>query len=326
MGRRSNELTPQELSLLENSKTNNDIDFKTALSLFLDDCEIRNLREHTIQYYKNELSQYYKLLREQDIDTSPLNITKEILKQNIILYMKNNKKNQVVTINTRLRAIRAFFNFLYREKYIKENPASDLKLLKDRKKVVETFTVEQLNSLFKQPNLRTFVGVRDYTFMLLLLETGIRVSELEGICLSDIHWSDSTVLIRNTKGYKQRLVPFQSKMKKQLEKYIQIRGVVETDALFVTLDGERMSKRQFQSRVSKYGKEAGIKGVRCSCHTFRHTFAKMAVKQGAGIFELQQILGHTSMEMVKVYVNLFSEDVKEKHKTFSPLRNIETRF
>jgi integrase/recombinase XerD len=162
--------------------------------------------------------------------------------------------------------------------------------------------------------------------MLLLLETGIRVSELEGVCVQDILWNESKLHIRNTKTYKERIVPIQAKMKNQLQKYIQIRGVMETDALFVTLDGGKMSKRQFQNRVTFYGKQAGIKGVRCSCHTFRHTFAKLSVKNGAGIFELQQILGHTSMEMVRVYVNLFSDDVMDKHKVFSPLVNLKVRM
>ncbi|WP_328797660.1 site-specific integrase [Heyndrickxia sporothermodurans] len=78
---------------------------------------------------------------------------------------------------------------------------------------------------------------------------------------------------------------------------------METDALFVTLDGEKMFKRQFQNGVTFYGKQAENKGVIYSCHTFRHTFAKLSVKNGAGIFELQQILDHTSMEIVRVYVN-----------------------
>nr|WP_268872913.1 tyrosine-type recombinase/integrase [Neobacillus fumarioli] len=80
---------------------------------------------------------------------------------------------------------------------------------------------------------------------------------------------------RNTKTYKERIVLIQAKMKNQLQKYIQIQGVMETDALFVTLDGEKMSKRQFQNRVTFYGKEAGIKGLDALVILFRHTFAKL---------------------------------------------------
>ncbi|MEH7653451.1 tyrosine-type recombinase/integrase [Bacillus safensis] len=139
---------------------------------------------------------------------------------------------------------------MHRERHIKENPLNHIKLLKDRRKVVETFTNEQLQTLFNQLNLRSFVGVRDYTFILLLLETDVRVSELEGICVQDFLWNESKLHIRNTKTYKERIMPIQSKMKTQLQKYIQIRGVMETDALFVTIDGEKMSKRQFQNRVT----------------------------------------------------------------------------
>ncbi|MFJ7677445.1 tyrosine-type recombinase/integrase [Peribacillus sp. NPDC097198] len=141
------------------------------------------------------------------------------------------------------------------------------------------------------------MGVRDYTILFLLLETGIIANELIGISVDDICCEDSTILIRNTKGHRERLVLFQSKMKTQLKKYLVIRGQCDTDSLFVTLENTPLSKWQLQNRVSYYGKKAKINNVRVSCHTFRHTFAKISVKQGAGIFELQQILGHTSMEI-----------------------------
>ncbi|MCT4572242.1 tyrosine-type recombinase/integrase, partial [Bacillus thuringiensis] len=101
---------------------------------------------------------------------------------------------------------------------------------------------------------------------------------------------------------------------------------VEEDALFVTVDNSRLSKRALQNRLQKYGEMSGIKDVRCSPHTFRHTFAKLSVQQGANIFELQAILGHTSMEIVKTYVNLFGNDVREAHKKFSPLKVLEKRY
>lgn len=144
--------------------------------------------------------------------------------------------------------------------------------------------------------------------------------------MADVNLNENTVLIRNAKGYKERLVPIQSTMKNLLKKYLSIRGTVETDALFVTIDGTPLTKRQLQNRVTKYGEQAHIQNVRCSCHTFRHTFAKLSVKAGADIFTLQSILGHTSMEMVKVYVNLFSDDIIEKHKDFSPLKNLKSRI
>jgi integrase/recombinase XerD len=162
--------------------------------------------------------------------------------------------------------------------------------------------------------------------MLFLLETGVRVNELIGIEVQDIRLKEGIVHIRNTKNHFERYVPIQKKMKDTLEKYIAIRGVAECASLFVTIDGTPLSKKQVQNRIAHYGSKSGIEGVRISPHTFRHTFAKLCVKGGANIFELQQILGHSSMEMVRTYVNLFSDDVKDKHKSFSPLKQISTRL
>ncbi|QFY71363.1 recombinase XerD [Priestia megaterium] len=329
MPRRSNNLDDYELAIIE-KKTKSCVEtFKEAIDLFVKDCELRNLRPLTIQYYLNELNAFLNSLREQDIDTTilkPYNVTEEHIKENVILYMRNYKGLRVVTINTRLRAIRAFYNFLHKQKHIPKNPMGNIKLLKDRKKVIPTFSKEQLNKLFRQPDLRTFTGVRDYTVMMLFLETGIRVNELVGLSLADIRWEDSLVRIRQAKSYRERLVPIQKEMRSQLKKYIAIRGYVESDALFVTVDGTSLTKRGVQTRIERYGEKAKLKDVRCSCHTFRHTFAKLSVQQGANIFELQAILGHTSMEIVKTYVNLFGTDVRERHKEFSPLKVLNKRI
>ncbi|MFC7320067.1 tyrosine-type recombinase/integrase [Halobacillus campisalis] len=323
MARRKNTLDEKELAILESETKSYVESFQEAINLFVQDCELRNLRPHTVKYYTNEFSAFLNNLRDQEIDTQllkPYNFTEEHANENVILYMKNYKGNRIVTINTRLRALRALFNFLSKQKHIPKNPFENIKLLKDRKTVIATFTREQLKKLFKQPDLRTFTGIRDYTIMMLMLETGIRVNELAGLSLNDIRWEDDLICIRNAKSYRERLVPIQNEMKKQLKKYSAIRGYVESEAIFITVDGTRLTKRGIQQRVIKYGEVTKIKDVRCSCHTFSHTFAKLSVQQGANIFELQTILGHTSMEVVKIYVNLFGNDVRESHKKFSPLK------
>lgn len=325
MGRRKNELNERELKLLDRGNETKEFveSFKVAIELFIQDCELRNLRPHTIKYYHNEFNAFLSNLTEQGIDTQrlkPYDFTEEHAKENVILYMRNYKGNKIVSINTRLRALRALFNFLHKQRHIPNNPMENIKLLKDRKSIIATFTKDQLRKLFKQPDLKTFTGIRDYTIMMLMLETGIRVNELSGLSLNDVRWEDGLICIRNAKSYRERLVPIQSEMKQQLKKYIAVRGYVDSEAIFVSVDGSRLSKRGIQERITKYGHMAKIKDVRCSCHTFRHTFAKLSVQQGANIFELQTILGHTSMEVVKVYVNLFGSDVRDSHRKFSPLK------
>ncbi len=194
-------------------------------------------------------------------------------------------------------------------------------LIKEKKKIVPTFTKEQIKVLLKQPDSTTFTGFRDYTIMLLLLETGIRVRELCDIIVSNVNWKEGYI-IADGKGYKQRQLPIQQTMMMQLRKYMDIRGELETDKLFTTIDNLPMSTRQVQERLKMYGDMAKIRDVRVSPHTFRHTFAKMYIQNGGDIFTLQKILGHTSLEMVRRYVNMFSGEVAEAHKKYSPLENL----
>ena len=295
-------------------------DFDSALHAFLRDCKIRNLSEHTLKYYRNELTTTRDMLERQDVTTKPAKITLKLLQENVILHMMENGAKET-SINTRLRAVRAFFNWLEKERMISANPARELSLIKAKKEVIETFTRDQIRDLLRQPDQNTFTGFRDYTIILVMLETGVRARELCGMRVADVRWEDSQIRV-DGKGYKERLVPIQATVKRQLRKYLAVRGDVSSDGLFVTVDNKPITIRQLQNRIAKYGRMANIKGVRCSPHTVRHTFAKMAVQNGADVFALQAVLGHTSLEMVRNYVNLFSSDVFDSHKRFSPVEKL----
>ncbi|OLF86410.1 tyrosine-type recombinase/integrase [Bacillus paralicheniformis] len=318
MARRSNKLVTDQASDKPEIELT---DFETAFNSFIRECKLKNLSKHTVKYYRDELLAFRTMLERQGISTKPGDITLKIIKENVIVYMMETLNRKETSINTRLRAIRAFFNSLEKDRQIYENPVRELSLLKQKKEVVETFSRDQLKDLLRQPDLGTFTGFRDYTIMLLLIETGVRVRELTDICVKDIRWEDSQIRI-DGKGYKERLVPIQATMKRQLRNYVQIRGDVPNEALFVTIDNTPLTIRQVQNRLRKYGRKANIKNVRCSPHTFRHTFAKMSVQNGADVFALQAVLGHTSLDMVRNYVNLFSSDVMDAHKKFSPVEKL----
>lgn len=295
--------------------------FDGAMEIFLKDAKRKGLREFTLRYYVRECNDFRKYLAREEHSL----IINEVVRRHIDEFIEDMQERRclrTVTINTKLRAIRTLFNFLYERKYIDENPMHKYPLLKERKANIETLSLKQLRQLLNAPNMRTFTGQRDYTFMLLILETGIRLNEAAGILVDDVKLAEGQIFIRNTKNHFHRYVPIQEKMKEQLRRYLKLRGTCETDHLFVTIDETAMTRSQLQKVTAKYGKIANIKGVRCSTHTLRHTFAKLSVMNGAGVFELQKILGHSSMEMVRVYVNLFSSEVSEKHRQFSPLNNL----
>lgn len=320
MSKRNNELVGRELDIVSRSVSMQVTTFDEALAVFIKDAKRRGLREFTITYYQRELNHFRTFLVSVDHSLFIHDVQRKHLEE--LVEDMQVRGLRTTTINSKLRAIRAFFHWLLENKYLAVNGLAKFPLVRDRKNNVETFTVKQLHALLNATDKRTFTGQRDYTFMMLLLETGIRLNEACGILVEDVKLSEGLVFIRNTKNHYHRYVPIQAKMKEQLRRYLQIRGTCETDALFVTLEGTAMKRNSLQKIVAQYGNKAGIKGVRCSPHTMRHTFAKLSVMNGAGIFELQKILGHSTMEMVKTYVNLFSTEVHDKHREFSPLNNL----
>lgn len=319
--RRNNELLPHEIDIATEPLELETLSYDEAFERFIADAERRGLRPDTITYYKQKLSLFRRWLVRYD----KVDFISKVLRPDIdsyVEYLQHERGLKNGAINTHLRAIRALFSFLHESKFIRNNPMKEYPLLSVRAGNIETFTLKQLRQLLNAPDRRTFTGLRDYTYMLLLLETGIRLSESAAILVEDVKLSEGQIFIRHTKGHMHRYVPIQAKMKEQLRRYLRIRGTCETNHLFVTIDGTAMSRFSLQKIVAKYGKKAGIKGVRCSPHTLRHTFAKLSVMNGAGVFELQRILGHSTMEMVKTYVNLYSSDIYERHKEFSPLRDL----
>src|SRR5699024_9723493 len=152
-------------------------------------------------------------------------------------------------------------------------------------------------------------------------ETGIRLRELADIRLKDVKIQDRYIVIHG-KNQSIRHVPFQTKYAKRLRQYLKVRGICDSDALFITQDNEKMARRSIQQAISRLGKQAGILDKRVSPHTFRHTFAKWFIKNGGNIFALQKILGHSTLDMVRTYVNLFSSEVDDEHRKASPLNNI----
>jgi integrase/recombinase XerD len=298
----------------------NELSFDIAVSLFIRDCKVRNLSPHTITYYQNELKMVQRYLESEGIK-DVAQVTENDIKEHVIERMFDEEKKDTA-INTRLRAARAFFRFLRKKNHIPVNPTEDLSLIKEKRNVIETFTNEQIRMLLRVPDRNTFTGLRDYTLMIVMLETGVRLKELVGIRVQHVNLADGYIRITEAKGYKERNVPIQRQARQVLRHYIAVRGHSETDFLFVTLNDEPIAYRSVQKRIAKIGKLSGVKNVRVSAHTFRHTFAKLSVQNGANIFELQAILGHTSLEMVRRYVNLFSKDVARGHAKFSPVENL----
>lgn len=230
------------------------------------------------------------------------------------------------TINGYMRALQAFWAWLEREEFIHENPFDQLKIPKAPKKVIPTFSEEQLRQIFDAVDIASPIGYRDYTIMLTLLDTGIRCSELTSLSLTDVNL-DTRLLKVWGKGSKERLVPIGAKVQKAVWKYINRYrpepAIPRYEQVFLTRNGHPLTKDRLEAIVERYGTKAGIAGVRVSPHTFRHTMAVTFLRNGGDVFSLQRILGHSQLEVLRGYINLAQSDISRVHQRNSPADNLE---
>ena len=232
------------------------------------------------------------------------------------------------TVNGYLRAIRAFWSWAETEGYIIHNLFHQVKVPKAPKKVMPTFTTEQLQALFLAVDTSTVTGFRDYTIFVILLDTAIRCSELTDLRVEDVNLEAGWLKVRG-KGARERIVPIASKAQRAIWKYINMYRTEPDspryDNLFLTHDGRPLTKDRLGKIMKRYGSRARMTGVRCSPHTMRHTAAIRYLRDGGDVFTLQRIMGHSTLDVLRIYVNMSYPDVKDAHRRHSPADNIELK-
>lgn len=292
-----------------------------ATAQFLDSLKIKGLSFHTRRWHKENLQAVVKALKELNHATDPGLVTDAML-QEVVLKMIDAGLSPT-TINHRVRSLKQFYQFLTSEVMVADNPTTKLDRKKAKSAMIETFSEDQLTAILSAPDKSKFVGLRDYTFMLFLLDTGVRLSELVGIKLTDLKMAENEVIITQGKGGKQRRVFLSPKTKETLKKYLRVRGdILGNPYLFVSSEDLPMKRRNVQERLTIYGRQVKLEGVRVSPHTFRHTFAKMYILRGGDPFSLQALLGHSTLDMVRHYVNLWGSDLQKMHRQFSPVAHL----
>jgi len=218
------------------------------------------------------------------------------------------------TVQGQSRTLKTFFRFAQEESYLETNIASRLKVPRAPKKIIQTFSEEQLQQL-----LATARSTRDKAILGLFIDTGVRVTELASLHISDVDLNRGRVKVYG-KGAKERFVSFGNRCRRLLWRYINTeRPNVSSARLFINTRGQPLKARGILEMIRRCGKRAGIRGVRCSLHTLRHTFAKRFLLNGGDVFTLQQILGHSSLEMVRRYLALCSQEVGRLYRPHSPL-------
>lgn len=294
-------------------------DWNDAVRLFLQDCKSRNLTKATIRRYRNGLDKFHQHLALQKLHW--LDLAPALLTHHIIPSMLEEGLS-LRTVNCNLCIYKEFFKFLCGEGLAASDIGVGLKPFKLQPATAHTFTDEHLQHLFALPNRSTFTGLRNYVMMLTLLDTGIRLNELAKLQISDVLTEEASLRIVQGKGRKSRLVPIQRFAINALKRYMQERGALGHQYLWITLENEPFQAGGIRMMISRYCAAANIQGIQCSCHTFRHTFAKKYIMNGGDIFTLKSILGHERIKTTEMYVELFSRDLNIQHEKYSPIEHL----
>ena len=231
----------------------------------------------------------------------------------------SNRNVSSVTVQTYIRALRAFLSWCYLEGYISENIPKKFRLPKAQKKKIDILTDSEVEQLFRCLSGRDFISIRNYCIVALMIDSGLRLNEVVTIRRDKIHIAEGYAIV-NGKGNKDRFVPLGLNSKRALLRYCAIVPNKEKETpLFVKDTLIPIKESTVKQLFRKLKSRSGI--PRLHPHLLRHTFATRYIERGGDIYSLQSILGHTSLEMVKKYVHLIPSKTVVNFAVLSPLDN-----
>lgn len=278
----------------------------------------RGLAKNTLESYGRDLRQYYSYLNNDRIDA-----INQVSRATILAYLEQlqSKGRAVSTISRNLAAIKSYYQFLVRERYLDKDPAANLESPKLEKKLPKILTISEVEELLKQPNSFLPTGMRDKAMLELLYATGIRVSELISLNVSDVNLEMGYIKCYG-KGSKERIVPLGSIAAKCVQEYI-TRGrgklvrTYDEPALFVNHHGNRLTRQGFWKIIKKYAQEATIT-KEITPHTLRHSFATHLLENGADLRSVQEMLGHADISTTQIYTQVTKNRLKEVYEKAHP--------
>jgi len=288
---------------------------------FRDELVLRGLSRHTIEWYEYVIRPFGRFV-ETIHGSDGLGAVSE---RDVRAFLRQaSDRVGARRVNHYVEGIRRFFDWLVERGYAAHNPVAGIRKVREPKRIIPALTEEQLRALLRQPDRTGFVGLRDYCFILLLLDTGLRLSEALSLKVDDIE-GDGVVTVLG-KGSKERRVSLSRTLQAQLRPYLRARHAAleaidrpESPWVFPNDAGGRLSPRAIRMRMKLYADAAGIRGVRVSPHTLRHTYALHWVQSGGDVFTLQRTLGHSSLAMTRRYVELCDDHILKQQRERSPL-------
>jgi len=278
----------------------------------------RGLSMNSIKSYEFDLIQFKNFMIENGINESPKKCSSSTVKTYLYKNFSNKKsRSQARSIS----ALKSFFNYLLFEGEINSSPLNDIESPKIENKLPEVLTEDEIKRLISSVNLDSEFGQRNKTIIEVLYGTGIRVSELTDLKLSNIFF-DENILKVTGKGNKERFVPLGNIASNEIKEYLKIRNknIIDTkfsDILFLNRYGRGLTRSMIFKIISDSYKKVGL-NKKISPHTLRHSFATHLLEGGADLRSVQEMLGHADISTTQIYTHLDKEHLKEVHRTFHP--------
>ena len=298
--------------------------WETAINDFKNYLKIeRGLSDNSIVSYENDIIKLSNFILNKNKSISPLKVSPDLIKEFIYSISKSISSSSQSRI---ISGLRSFFEYLIFEKYISNNPLSLIESPRISRKLPDTLTIKEINTLASNIDVNSSEGERNIAIIETLYGCGLRVSELISLQISDLFFSEGFIKVTG-KGNKQRLVPINTMTKRVIKSYIdnsrEKLKIVEQfkDILFLNRRGRALTRAMIFTIVKNLAKQANIKKT-ISPHTFRHSFATHLLENGADLKTIQQLLGHQSITTTEIYMHIDNKMLIKVMNKFHPRSKI----
>lgn len=287
-------------------------------------CQSRKLSPKTIKNYTKQIDYLLRFLQEEKRTIHIEDVDPKDIKEFLVKMSKAGRTANYV--NDLLKAYKVFFRYAYEEGYASENLTKKVKNVKQPKVIIRTFTERELKKMSNFYQGHDYLTIRNKVIMMMLIDTGIRLSELTGMTEEQIKFD---YIIIHGKGNKERVVPKSPLLSKWLIKYLAVRKAyfayrVIPDNIFLSKNGKPLTNTMIDRIVKDAGKGCEVSSdIRVSAHTFRHTYAQFQLRAGLDLYSLSRLLGHESITITQTYLNgMRDKEVLRQAQNTSPLMNI----
>ncbi len=279
---------------------------------------IKKTSQNTLYAYLGDIDEFAGFLTEKGVDSLAAAKNTEVV--SYLLQMKEDGKS-ASTVNRKLASIRMFYKYLLETKAISENPVAGIKSMKIEKKGIEYLTIDEVDRLLSLPD-DSLKGKRDKAILEMLYATGIRVSELVDVKLTDVNIRMGFVSCTGARS-KARIIPLGRPARAALEEYMYdvrkafVRGNSDEETLFVNYHGEKLTRQGLWKIIKDYAKKADIEN-KITPQTLRNSFAVHMVQNGADLKSLQELLGHEDISATQIYLSVTKNRIKDVYDKAHP--------